>query len=460
MARVVMFVYNDCTSDQRVLREAETLTSVGHRVTIIARAAAPGSRVPMREVRAGVEIVRIAPPSSWRAKWLMIRYPWRAGRNRLGILARAIRAHQLRLADGSAVALLAILAAWSVVRLPFYVIERRRRRSGSSTLDWLVSWRLAIIGWANEAARAAPPADVWHGHDLTGLPGAVEGRRLQGGRLVYDSHELFVESGSNARRPAWAKWLLRRLERSLSRRADALVTVNQTLADKLDREYGFRRVVVLHNTPNRWDPPTLPDDRLRAAAGIEPGTPVALYHGGFSGDRGLVPLAEAMLSAGLEGCHLVYLGMGDLRDRLVELAAEPRFGGRIHVLDAVPPDELLAWVASADVGVMPNQPTTANERLSTPNKLFESLAAGIPVVTSDFPERRRIILDDPDGPLGAVCDPTDPASIGAAIRSIVSLDPVATADLRRRCLAAAHERWNWETESRRLVDLYAELTGG
>ena len=460
MARVVMFVYNDCTADQRVLREAETLASVGHWVTIIARAPAPGSRIPMREVRAGVEIVRIFAPTSWRATWLMIRYPWRAGRDRLGSLARAVRAHQLRPADGSAAALLAILAAWSVVRLPFYVIERLRRRPGGSTLDWLIAWRFERLGWAREAARAAPPADVWHGHDLTGLPGAVEGRRLHGGRLVYDSHELFVESGSNARRPRWAKWLLRRLERSLSRRADALVTVNQTLADTLDREIGFRRVVILHNTPNRWDPPAVPDDRLRAAAGIEPGTPVALYHGGFSGDRGLVPLAEAMLSAGLEGSHLVYLGMGDLRDRLVELAAETRFGGRIHVLDAVPPDELLAWVVSADVGVMPNQPTTANERLSTPNKLFESLAAGIPVVTSDFPERRRIILDDPEGPLGAVCDPTDPASIGAAIRSIVSLDPVATADLRRRCLAAAHERWNWETESRRLVDLYADLAGG
>jgi glycosyltransferase involved in cell wall biosynthesis len=323
-----------------------------------------------------------------------------------------------------------------------------------------MSWRYGIIGWAREAARAAPRAGVWHGHDLTGLPGAIEGLRLNGGVVVYDSHELFVESGSNARRPVWAKWLLRRLERSLSRRAYALVTVNQTLADELDRDYGFRRVVVLHNTPSRWDPPAAPKDRLRAAAGIEPGTPLALYHGGFGADRGLVPLAEAMLAPGLEGCHLVYLGFGELKERLVELAAEPRFGGRIHVLDAVPPDELLAWVASADVGVMPNQPTTANERLSTPNKLFESLAAGIPVVTSDFPERRRIILEDPAGPLGAVCDPTDPLSIGAAIRSIVSLDSAAAADLRRRCLAAAHERWNWETESRRLVDLYADLTGG
>jgi glycosyltransferase involved in cell wall biosynthesis len=455
-----MFVYNDCTRDQRVLREAATLVSAGHSVTIMARPSDPWSEIGDRELRDGFEIVRIPIPSSWRPGWLMVRYPWRAARARLAALARSVQARQLHAADALILPVLTILTAWSLVRLPLYAIARLRNGSRNSTLDWLVRWRFAIFGWARAAARAAPPADVWHGHDLTGLPGAVEGRRLHGGRLIYDSHELFVESGSNARRPGWAKWLLRRLERSLSRRADALVTVNQTLADLLNRTYGFSRVVILHNTPNRWDPPTVPDDRLRAAAGIERGTPVALYHGGFGTDRGLVPLAEAMLTPGLEGCHLVYLGFGDLRERLVDLAAETRFGGRIHVLDAVPPDELLAWVASADVGVMPNQPATANERLSTPNKLFESLAAGIPVVTSDFPERRRIVLEDPAGALGAVCDPTDPASIGAAIRSIVSLDPVATADLRRRCLTAAHERWNWETESRRLVDLYADLTGG
>ena len=153
----------------------------------------------------------------------------------------------------------------------------------------------------------------------------------------------------------------------------------------------------------------------------------------------------------------MYLGGGPLRDRLASRAAEPAAGGRVHLLDAVPPDELAGWVASADVGVMPNQPVNANERLSTPNKLFESIAVGLPVVSSDFPERRRIIIDDPDGPLGAVCDPTDPASIAAAIRSILDLPADERAALRTRILRAAHERWNWETESAKLVALYEAL---
>jgi glycosyltransferase involved in cell wall biosynthesis len=98
-----------------------------------------------------------------------------------------------------------------------------------------------------------------------------------------------------------------------------------------------------------------------------------------------------------------------------------------------------------------------NAYLSTPNKLFESLAAGVPVVTSDIPERRRIVMEDPAGPLGVVCDPTDPAAVAEAIRSIINLDAHDRENLRRRCLLAAHERWNWETESKTLLAFYDEL---
>ncbi len=185
-----------------------------------------------------------------------------------------------------------------------------------------------------------------------------------------------------------------------------------------------------------------------------------MYHGRFSGDRGLLELIECWQQPGLEGAHLVFLGFGPLHDELVARAAEPALGGRVHVLPAVPPEALAEWVAAADVGVMPNQPRTLNERLSTPNKLFECLAVGLPVMSSDFPERRRIVMDDPDGPLGTVCDPTDPVALAVAIRSILELDPAAHAELRARCLRAAHERWNWETESAGLLALYADLGPG
>ncbi len=116
---------------------------------------------------------------------------------------------------------------------------------------------------------------------------------------------------------------------------------------------------------------------LRDAAEIPENAPVILYHGALSLNRGVEQLMDALLQPGLQHAHLILLGFGEMRNRYVDVAAESTWGGRVHVLDPVPPADLLPWVASSTVGAMPIQPSTLNHRLSTPNKLFECIAAGI-----------------------------------------------------------------------------------
>jgi glycosyltransferase involved in cell wall biosynthesis len=297
---------------------------------------------------------------------------------------------------------------------------------------------------------------MWHAHDLTGLM-AVAPRVKAPARLVYDSHEIFLETGTAERLPGILRRGLSGYERWLTRRAVAMITVNDQYAAVLERRLRPRRVLVVRNCPPRRTLPNPPVPRLREATGVPASTPLILYHGGFTPHRGIEELAEAMLRPGLESAHLALLGFGGMRRELQDLVAEPRFNGRLHLLDAVPPGELLDWVAGADVDVIPLQHSTLNHWLCTPNKLWESLAAGVPVVVSDFPAMRPIVLDDPSGALGTVCDPADPGSIAEAVRAIVDRPPEARAELRRRCLEAAHERWNWEHESATLVGLYAEL---
>jgi glycosyltransferase involved in cell wall biosynthesis len=462
VSRVVMFVFNDCSTDTRVLREAATLQAAGHTVTIMARPrdvlATEGNR---ETLESGVELIRVPVPQKWRVWFIMARYPWRQWwRIRLRII-RNLRRPPMGWIEIPFVGLFALLLApWVALAGGSYLVMRalgRGHLKGGYVFNLFVRWRFSIIGWGKAAAHAAPEADIYHGHDLTGIPGAVEGRRRTGGIVVYDSHEVFLESGMYAKLPGRVRRVLGRLERGCTREAAAMVTVNRGLEDELTRRYRPNRVVIVYNCPPRWTPPDPRPDHLRRAAGIPPAAPVVLYHGGFTPDRGLLPLARAMLEPGMEGAHLVLLGFGPMRERLEQEAADPGYGGRVHVVPGVRPDVLNEWVASADVGAMPNQPANMNERLSTPNKLFESLAAGIPVVLSDFPERHRIVMDDPDGPLGAVCDPTKPADIARALRSIIELPLDEREALKRRCLKAAHERWNWETEGAKLVELYEDL---
>ena len=457
--RVVMFVYNDVSRDSRVLREAASLAAAGHAVTVIGRPASADEREITRLQRDGFDIALVPMPHAWRRWWYRFRKPW----SMRGLIQRRFIHHLRRGPAGwlyaiAFIGVAVLVAIASVVRFPFIMISGGLNQTKhDSTFDWLIRWRWGVLGWARTASAAAPAADVYHGHDLTGLPAAVRAQAAKGGVVVYDSHESFMDSGSNVRRPWWARAILRWFERRQARRATALVTVNRSLGELIGKRLGIERVVVVYNTPARWEPPAVRPDLIRQALGLPAGTPIALYHGAFSPHRGLEELAAAILVPGLEEVHAVFLGYGTLAGKLREMAASPRYGGRLHVLDAVAPDVLPDWVGSADVGVMPIQASTLNHRLSSPNKLFESIATGLPVVVSDFAEMRRIVLGDPDGPLGAVCNPADPVSVAAAIRSILTLEPAELEALRARCLRAAHERWNWETESARLVALYDSL---
>ncbi len=439
MSRVVMFVLNDVRTDARVLREAASFTVAGHSVTVVGRPTDQLAAKDDRETRDGFEILRVHIPG--RARRFIL------GRRR-GRAATTLKAPGMRGRAGS------VGRGPGQTNLAQFVDLFKHFTQG---IYWLIRWHLGARAWAIAAAAAAPDADIWHGHDLTGLAAAQRAAAARSGRLVYDAHELYLEAGTTARQPAWAKRLIARLERRWFAKADALVAVNDGIADELHQRYGVKRTVVVHNCPPRWTPLESPAPRLRAATGIPTGQRIALYHGALVRFRGVEVLADALLEPGLEDVHAVFLGAGPLRDHLVDLAASSRWRGRIHVLRPVDPFELPSWIEGADVGVMPIAPSTLNHWLSTPNKLFECIGSGGPVVASDFPGIRAVVCGDPDGPLGEVCDPESPRDVARAIREIVGLSKDQRRALGQRCLAAAHARWNWETESARLVALYEDL---
>jgi len=105
---------------------------------------------------------------------------------------------------------------------------------------------------------------------------------------------------------------------------------------------------------------------------------------------------------------------------------------------------------------MPIQPTTLNHRLTTPNKLLEAMAAGVPVVASDLPGMAPIVQATG---CGVVCDPTDPAALAGAIRSILDLSDAERAAMVGRALQAAHDTYNLESQMAILLAEYGRLSG-
>ena len=316
----------------------------------------------------------------------------------------------------------------------------------------ILGQRAAAAG-AVQAAVAGTP-DVVHAMGLMGLPVGLALRDRLGGRLLYDARDLYPDAGNIAQLPAPARRLVGAVERRWARTADRVVTVNDALADLLrDRFECERPLVVLNASPMRHSEDPHPR-RFHDALGLPAETPVVLYHGGFSPGRGIPELIDAM--ADVPGAHLVLLGYGRLEGELRTRAASPDVAGRVSVLPAVAPGELLDWVASADVVAIPIQGDTLNHRLATPNKLFEALAAGVLVVASDLAGMAPIVreLD-----AGALVDPARPSSIAAGIRAVLDPPPDAREANRARIRAAAAGRYDWPAQFERLLAEYGRLTG-
>jgi glycogen(starch) synthase len=447
---------------------ARSAIDAGYEVTIYARWH-PG--LPPVEQLDGYRLVRA--PFGWR---LLV--PGLRGRARRGLegqMAEAARAQARRVAsDGTAEATPAHprpapaappagqppprpvrTMPSRVVRLPFQVT----RRAWRGVVRRVRSWRRAVLmfplwpmAWATSLDAVAEPADVWHGMWAGSLPALARMRRRHGGRPIYDSRDIYMQSREFARLSAPVRSILARFERRWARSADRVLTVNDAYAEVLIGQLGIPRPTVVMNCPEPWTPAAGRPDLIRRWTGLPPDCAVALYQGKLMSDRGIEQAMDAILE--VPGAALVLLGFGDWERRLTDLATTTPYRGRVFVLPAVPPSALLDWTASADVMVMAIQPTSINHRLTTPQKLFEAIAAGVPVVASDLPGMASIVTAHG---LGELCDPTDPSSIAAGIRRLVDLPPDERAALRARILRVAHERYAWSAQVRALFGLYAEL---
>lgn len=312
--------------------------------------------------------------------------------------------------------------------------------------------------WADAVVETAPETDVFHAQSLVVLPVVRSAARRLGGRFVYDVADYHSEAARLARMPWLVRELVRRRERDWARDASAFLAVSDPVADLVVRRWGVPRPTVLWNCPPAWrpdHPAPVESDRIRSATGIEPERPIVLYQGGFSVDRGVEELVAAATSPRLMelGAAVVFLGYGRLETFIADaVAAHP---GRVYLLPAVRPDDLMPWTASADVCFVGQPPRTLNQKMNLPNKLFESIMAGVPVVVSEGNEQCRLTRDEG---IGVCVDIDDAAAIAAACARLLSAPFDERTALRAHCRAVALEKYTWDRTASGLVELYRKLT--
>ena len=305
------------------------------------------------------------------------------------------------------------------------------------------AWAAAISD-----AMSGEPVDIWQSEGLITLPVALRLRSKRGGRVVYDSRDIHLQSARFALLPGRWQDLLQRRERAWAQAADAVVTVNKPYAEVLQETLG-REMTLVFNGPVPYTPPDPPEHRFHQLLGLGPDAKIALMLGAVVANRGTEQAAIAIGS--LPDVHLVVIGEGIAKPAIVAQAAALPHADRIHFLPSSPPDEIADWTASADVSIMPVQPSTLNHRLNTPTRIFDAMGAGVPVVAADLPGMAEIVHETG---IGVLVDPTSPPAIAAGIREILDASPERQAAYREACLAAARGPYAWERGVERLLALY------
>jgi glycosyltransferase involved in cell wall biosynthesis len=291
----------------------------------------------------------------------------------------------------------------------------------------------------------ATPVEIYHASDLYVLPALAAAARRHGGRLVYDSREIYPHVAGTAGKP-WARALWSAVERRQIGRADVVFTVNASIAHYLAERYGIPEPVLLHNVPPRRTVERT--DYLRRHFSISPETRIVLYQGVVQSDRGHAALIEAMRS--VHGAALVILGDGPVLARLKTSASGLR--DRVYFHPSIPPSELLSATSSADLGVSLLEDTCLNHRLALPNKLFEYLMAGVPVMVSDLPELGGVVRRFD---VGCTVDAASPPDIAAGLQA--ALDDETLRARWQSNAPRALDAFSWERDRLLFEQTYQKL---
>ena len=323
--------------------------------------------------------------------------------------------------------------------------------------------RFVVTDRRFERALHATRPDILHAHDTNALaPVAKAAARLQI-PFVYDAHDLWTGRAAHGRSPLYLRAsneYFRRIERRWLPAAAGRITVSPPLARHLEAAYGLSTFTLVPNYPELRGTPATGPRGLRGRPGgvtIPPRADLILYLGGLMAERGLEQLvdATARIAGAHPATHLVLLGDGVLAGPLRDRARSKGIGDRVHVLTPVPPDEVIAYAGDATVGVSPIIPSCLNYRFSLPNKLFQCMAAGLPIVASDFSQVREVVEG---AGAGRCVDMQDPSALADALAAVLS-DPRGAAEMGRRGRRAVEERFNWAASERALLGLYGEIAG-
>ena len=316
-------------------------------------------------------------------------------------------------------------------------------------------WYLVKLAWAfirSTVRLLRTPADIYHVHNERALPACYVAARLRHKPLIFDLPELTLSDPRYARWHRLSKLSAHLLARMLLHCAGVIAT-SPFHAQEICKSFHVPEVTLVRNVPTYQA--VSKSDRLCQHLGLSSTTRIALYQGNMQPNRGLHVLVHAAKFL-KQDIVIVMMGRGsqETLPQLNALIASEGVADRVKIIPAVPYEELLDWTASADLGLNVLPPDySLSIRGCLPNKLFEYLMAGLPVLSSPLDAVAEVISTYN---VGQIVSSLAPPDVGTAINAILT-DDGALSHMRRNALNAAQHELRWEKEKGKLIHFYHDI---
>jgi glycosyltransferase involved in cell wall biosynthesis len=314
-------------------------------------------------------------------------------------------------------------------------------------------WQRLLSGWRFFLHCRNIKADVYHFHDFELLPVGWLLKKTNAGHVVYDCHENHPETVlERAWLPDWIKPALSRLvawiEPAMARSLDAVICVVPDQQNRLTQK-GCKTILV-RNYPRLEDMPSPPDEEKAQEI---------IYLGGLSIARGALVLVDIMCELRVSHPLVRLICLGPFNEPRVEekvrqYARDRKVDALIDFLPLTPHEAVFDFLYRARVGLIPWQPVPQMLKMCYPNKIFEYMACGLPIVSSDLPGLRQLIT--PSG-CGLLVDPSDARGHAKAIAHLLK-HPAKAEQMGALGRDYVHKQYTWHQESQVLLRLYQSFS--
>lgn len=288
--------------------------------------------------------------------------------------------------------------------------------------------------------------DIVHANDLDTLLANYLISKIKGIPIVYDSHEYFTGVPEIQDRPT-VKKVWTKLENWIFPKLKHVFTVNDSIAELYHQDYSIRPHV-MRNIPFQKE---LPSPISRGSITDDPTKKILVLQGaGINVDRGAEELLEALVH--LDNYLLMIIGTGDVIDVLKARAAQPDLKDKVQFMGRLPYEEMMRYTQVADAGLTLDKDTNINYKFSLPNKVFDYIRAGIPVISSNIIEIKNIV-DQYE--VGTIIPNHEPLVMAETINTyLCAIDK----DQVNAKIVTASRQLSWENEVYKLLDTYKNLT--